>query len=373
MRQQAYLNCEMTTPSATTGRRRPPRGFSMLEFVVAMTIFAIALAGLFPLLAEYAIQAQRLEKCSPACGRWKQNADKTWTFQATDPVFAAANRYKELPSEPDNQYAYPCQWNVLPADDPWMWKLGAQASLVPDKPADLLAAHTPYLRPFPYTNTVTPAVLIDDESAHAADLSGWIEPSPQAGYLNTCRRQTSAATESWVTIGRFTNVQPGWYKLLATWPDPNATQRPDPPNDNPISNVAYQILDGTGSTVLRTSDPSGVNQTVAPSGETIDGVGWNRIIGGDVGIYVPKRVVEGANDNLLSRTDINGHAVMIYNGDTILVQIKVPTSPPSGFITADGTRLVALPPNTIRRLTPLKWTWKANDERTVTAKVTVTK
>jgi prepilin-type N-terminal cleavage/methylation domain-containing protein len=346
-----------------TCRRTRRRGFSMLEFLVAMTIFGIALAGLFPLLAKYSLHAQRLEKCSAESGRWEQDATKkTWTFLPRDPRYAEFSNnyynYQKLPSDQTNQYSYPDQWNLVPADDPWMWKLGAAASLVPDDPSGLTVTggtHRPYFRPFPYAASPTPGppgLVADtvqaDNCYSEGDDMGWIDGLPSV-YKGNSRLHASGSTQSWAATWTFTNVQPGWYDIMATWPYPTAA--PEPPTDGMAArNTIYQLLDGGGA-VLKTS--ASVDQSVAPVGTSLDNAVWQTIMTA----YIKKR-------------DIN-----VNNGDTVRVQIQVPALG-SGFITADGMRLVAKTPNNIARPGPLVWSWSSDGQqvtRQVTATVTVTK
>ncbi len=383
--------------------RMPPRGFSMLEYVVAMALFGIALSGLFPILVEYSRQVQRLEKCSPQCRRWDYDRDSegkikrdpegkiTWinkldpTLRDTD---STIGDYRKLPSSTTNRYSYPDQWHLVPASDPWMWKLGAAASLVPDDPTQLTndpttgGIHKPYLRPFPCTAPTSPTLIADDSIISTADPSfgyyaassgaNWVPGPTTGGYRNTSQRLPSTGTASWAATWTFKNVPPGWYEVWAIWPDPYvyALPKPDPPNDVAINNVAYRMLNGVDS-VITSTVLAGVDQTAPPSGRTDDNsVNWTPIswIASSITptmVYIPKRDV---TDNYTTTTDANGHLVQIYNGDTIKVQIQVPAT--SGFITADGMTLVAKP-NTIKRSSPLVWSWSPSCQQ-VTATVTVT-
>lgn len=349
----------------------------------------MALSGLFPLLAEYSRQAQRLEKCSAQCGRWKATAG-VWTFDPRDDVF----NYTVLPNAAENQFAYPDQWHLVPADDPWMWKLGAAATLIPDDPDKLTnntldsGSHVPYLRPFPYVNP-TPAGLLADDSnpANTGSLyygtyaetvgSAWINgPASGYGYMNTSRRHAAGTTASWAATWTFKNVQPGWYEVWVTWPDPNIDPKPSNPNDNAIANVTYRMLDGAGTQIANDVQ---ANQNAVPIGRT-DGNGWvwtplnwGVRVAYPYMIYIPKRDVDA---NKLTTADANGYSVSIYNGDTIQMQIQVPATP-AGFVTADGMILIPKTPNIIKRpnLNSTTWTYDATHEQpqtTVSTTITVT-
>ena len=384
---------------STVMRRRPLRGFSMVELMVAMTLFAMALGGLFPILIEYSRQIQRLEKCGAQTGRYASSVvggSITWTFDETDNMYhSPANgngedggfRYTKLPSYKYNQYAYPDQWHLMPADDPWMWKLGAPAVLVPDSPAALAAStgltHTPYLRPFPYTTAGTMTWILDDSTTALTTCGSYTETSgvwangpASGGYLATSRRLVAGSGPAWAANWTFTNVQPGWYQVWASWPDPILAPKPDPPNDMAVPSVVYQILDGAGGTISISSS-GGINQQNTAYDVTDGGVNWYHLSWGTSSthpawVYIPLRDVAANYDG--TKTDRNGRSVSIYKGDTIQVRIQVPSTATPGFITADGMKLVPMPKNTIKRSAPLAWTWSyvlGQPVRTVSGTVTV--
>jgi prepilin-type N-terminal cleavage/methylation domain-containing protein len=336
--------------------RMPARGFSMLEIVVAMTLLGIALTGLFPLLATYSRQVQRLEKCSPQCGRWRSTKDATGTitwqpFERRDSNYD----YTKVPSAAANRNSYPDQWHLVPADDPWMWKLGAAASLVPDDPTQLTSdptadgTHEPYLRPFPYT-VPTPSTLHaddDDDSNDAPykeDETGWI-PGPVTGDLGDSRRHPASGTPSWAATWTFTSVQPGWYEIKAIWPNPADGTSPAP-DVGATSAAVYRLVDGNNDPI---QDKNYIE--VQGSANQTESFGtWNVIMTA----YIPKRAANG------------------NNGDTVKVQIQVPPVG-AGFITADGMQLVAKPLNKIVRADPLAWTWSYDSQNSkVTQKVMAT-
>jgi hypothetical protein len=370
----------------------------MVEVMVALTLFAMALGGMFPVLIAYSRQIHRLEKCGAQSGYVKLSTTgntSTWTFgtdtiyhsQATGTNEDGAYRYTKLPSHPFNQYAYPDQWNLMPADDPWMWKLGASAVLVPDKPSALPGTHTPYLRPFPFTTSATTGSttwILDDSNIAAVTAGSYTETSgawmagPVTGYLTTSRRQASTGSDpKWAATWSFANVQPGWYQVRASWPDPTVTPKPPDPNDKALTNVMYCILDGSGGSI--TGSPAlGIDQTDTMPDVIENGINWYTLTWGtatvaprDTWIYIPLRDVPG---NYTLTTDQNGHQASVYKGDTIQVQIQVPAEATHGFVTADGMRLVPKARNTIKRPAPLAWTWTVSSGqpvRTVAGTVTL--
>jgi prepilin-type N-terminal cleavage/methylation domain-containing protein len=375
-----------------TGRHWPPAGFSMAECVAAMAILGIALSGLFPILVEYSRQVQRLEKCSPQCGRWISSVNSsgrvTWgAFQPRDPQY----QYGLLPDAAANQFTYPDNWQLVPADDPWMWKLGAAACAVPNDFNTLTASggpYVPYLRPFPFNDM---ARLIADDSNPPTSSQSCLyhgygtcvdEHGSQSwttwtvvsgyGYFGSCQRHASSGTPGQpAATWTFTNVRPGWYEVWATWPNPGTG--PTPTGDSsPTATAEYQLVDGTGTTIR---DVVVTQQNAAAGQQFSDDAtnsNWQKIVSK---VYLKQQSESGVPADYVSPassvTDANGHVpVGAYTGDTITVRLLFPPTG-TGFITADGLRLVAKP-NTITRSTPLTWTWNSQQiNTTVTATVTV--
>ncbi len=96
-------------------RRRTTRGFTFLEFTVALVVLGIALAGLFPLLAITSRGLQPIKNDS-ACAHGTPARD--WGKNSTD----------DASINPLQQNQRHC-WYVTPYnyDDPWLRKLGASA------------------------------------------------------------------------------------------------------------------------------------------------------------------------------------------------------------------------------------------------------
>ena len=335
-----------------TGRRASSRGFSMLEFMVAMIVLGIALTGLFPLLVHYSRQVQQLENCTPQSGRWTQpnnnkahNFDRAWTYYPHDPSSITTQQC-------------PDQWYLAPSSDPWMWKLGAAASRQrssPTFPANILPssysqnsfaiAYLPSHSPSPPDPSLVayPGSSPVQTSSYGESDAGWISGPP--GYRNNSRRHPSASSSAWAATWTFTNVQPGWYVVEATWPDPALGPVPPSPDDSATASlVHYQILDAAQHPVVdKNNQPiqGAANQTRLPSGDTWDSVNWQPIM-----------------------------TAYVRNAGAIQVGLQVPTTP--GFVAADGMRLVPVA-NQVSRSVPLRWTVDAaTGAKTVTADVTVT-
>ena len=173
------------------------RGFSLLEFQVALVLLGIALTGLFPLVAVYSKGIATLEGRLP--------------LQAV------------------------CY--VVPSLDPWARKLGAAAEVTAIPPAP----------PVP-----PPVLTIDDgDPAYAETGGGWTTQTDPAAFQGHYRWHASQAGIPDTACWQFSGVPPGWYQIVATWlpaPDRSTT-------------AAYAISDGSVSlgtfTINQRLPPSG--------------------------------------------------------------------------------------------------------------------
>lgn len=143
-------------------RRRactPRRGFTLLEFEVAMVVFGIALVGLFPLTVMHSRVLRSLEK----------------------------------------RYSAQSEWYLAASQDRWARKLGAAAAL---------AATDPGSMPTP------PLLVADDGDVDYAD-TGWTEEVDPSAFKTDLHRATPAEgqTATWT----FFDVPAGWYQVQATW------------------------------------------------------------------------------------------------------------------------------------------------------------
>jgi prepilin-type N-terminal cleavage/methylation domain-containing protein len=187
-------------------------GFSLLELTVALTLFGIALTGVFPLVVMQSRAMASLERRGPVVGRWY----------------------------------------LAPSVDPWARKLGAGASLTNQDPGP---------KPAPpvlvgddgdegYTQTAAAWVVKADTKSRAFQLDSRRHPPIPVG---TTPSEADHAT--WT----FTGVTPGWYQIQATWAE--ATDQTD--------DARYTLYDG--ETLL--GDAS-ANQRLAPAGVLYEGRPW---------------------------------------------------------------------------------------------------
>jgi prepilin-type N-terminal cleavage/methylation domain-containing protein len=178
------------------------RGFSLLEFVVALVVLGIALAGLFPLAIVCSRTVENLEACNPETGRWQLSSGSQWDSH-----------------DPRNQH--PDTWYLVPSTDEWARKLGVGAALVDTAPG-------------PFS---PPSLLIDDDN-DVTDSTYDNDPQwsdgTNDGYLGDSHRLVlSPGTATSKATWTFRDIPAGYYQVQVTWPTVE--------DDN---NVRYDIFDG---------------------------------------------------------------------------------------------------------------------------------
>ncbi|HEV3258177.1 MAG TPA: hypothetical protein VG013_14925 [Gemmataceae bacterium] len=142
------------------GARRP--GFSFLELQVAFVLFAIALAGVCPLVV---VQSRQLSKI-------------------------------------EDRLSYQTTYYVVPSSDPWTRKLGAAAAVMTVDPGP---------PPAP------PVMTIDNgDPGYSESGTGWRGQAQKKAFQGSLRwhaRGTGSNTASWT----FTGLSPCRYRVEATW------------------------------------------------------------------------------------------------------------------------------------------------------------
>jgi prepilin-type N-terminal cleavage/methylation domain-containing protein len=170
------------------------RGFTMLEFIVAMVVLSIALTGMFPLMV---VQSRNLESLEL---RYSEQGNKKTDWVC--PVFTPDLEGAVVLSRED--YG---DWYLIPSTDPWARKLGAMATLSRNPPAAL------------------PVEIRDDEGdvsdpGYEETGTGWAVETNAQAFLGDRRRHAPIA-EGETTIEyatwTFTIQTPGYYRILATW------------------------------------------------------------------------------------------------------------------------------------------------------------
>jgi prepilin-type N-terminal cleavage/methylation domain-containing protein len=191
-------------------RRARRRGFTLLEFEVALVVLGITLSGVLPLVVMHSRGVEAMEKRYSAAG----------------------------------------QWYVSPSPDAWARKLGACALLAADDPGPI---------PKP-----TVAVVDEGDPGYRETGSGWTGVSTSQAFQGNLRQcaavppglpPASAATATWT----FTGVAPGWYYVEATWL--GAAEQ--------TAAALYAFYDGS---TLR--GQAAINQQIPPAGPAYQGSSW---------------------------------------------------------------------------------------------------
>ncbi len=172
-------------------------GFTLLEFVVALLLFGIAMSGLFPMVVMYSRMLELLE-------------------QRPDELLLNRNQYRvanpsewyQVPADPPkpNSGEWVHKWYLVPSSDSasdgsnaWARKLGASASITYENP-------TP--------TELTEDIIVDYQDVDYDDDNGWTSESTTDAYNDNQRRspESEVGTATWT----FTDVVAGWYRVEAT-------------------------------------------------------------------------------------------------------------------------------------------------------------
>jgi prepilin-type N-terminal cleavage/methylation domain-containing protein len=231
------------------------RGFTMIEVVVAMVVFGIALTGLLPLLVLLSRDLQPLRKINP---------DGTAKYRCTSPA-RDGNVNSEDPASPPIYarhiwYVTPCDdaFHNPPLDPPhtasqiasqnaWVRKLGASASLYQAASEDAV--------PEKFTNATLPIPIVstsvqqDDYSGTPAsdgsdgvgtfepfdENTGWISESATLALGNDLRRHLASPagpTPPNPAVWNITVVVTGLYSIQAAWPS----------RDDQVNDAVYSVF-----------------------------------------------------------------------------------------------------------------------------------
>ena len=210
---RAIENCNSRSP-----RRR---GFSMLEFQIALILLGIALAGLFPLVAIYSKGVTKLEN------RMYNEGIMT------------------LPDPLGLQNRQPIQGYLVPNSNIWARKLGAAAQVTTISP----------VLPAPIVTSVD-----DGDPLYYVESGTWTKKSDSAVFGGQFQHSSKQkATATWTLC-----VPPGWYQIAVTWPP--ATDK-SWSTLGPSTSATYTISDGTlqvGTAVI-------LDQTKTPGAQGLGG------------------------------------------------------------------------------------------------------
>lgn len=279
-----------------------PRGFTLLELVVSMVVFSIALTGLVPLigtlsrdLQPYKTSATSIYKCSSPARDGNLFAGGTSTTLA----------YEQH------------EWNLIAYDgDPWVRKLGAGARII--RSDDSQPSYTPYSNiplqsPVLFLDNYNPSggsVSNDIDGSGAYACPGWTYNGSATLAFGGDQHLKAAEPSSGSTTGEavwsFKIKTTGWYSIQATWKEAS----------DQVNNAYYYV--DVGGTVSGLS----VDQSAEPVGITSDGRNWVTL--------------RSAEPSGLFKLD-EGSEVKVYLSD---VRANSPKPDTGTFVVADAVRIV---------------------------------
>jgi hypothetical protein len=203
-------------------------GFTSLEFMVAMVVLGVALAGVFPLMVVSSRGIESLELRYTAEG----NKNGNWF----SPIFR-----RDLTTTgiiPRDDYGV---WYVVPSADSWAGKLGAAATFSRTRPP--LASSTR---------------IIDDGDPGYASSGSWASLADAGAFRGGYHRHDLQSPATDTAVWTFSNVASGHYYVLATWRAAS----------DQATDASYAVYNGD-------ADPSpvtvSVDQTVAPASNVYGG------------------------------------------------------------------------------------------------------
>lgn len=230
-----------------------PRGFTLLELIVAMAVFGITLTGLVPLIAVLSRDLQ------PVVGQKGRSPARDWNDENCKYVDHRRSTWYLTANDSDN---------------PWVRKLGASARIT----SSAVTSYTPFgtvplQSPVLFLDNYDPSggsVSNDTDGVGTYTCTGWTyDGSATAAFHGDQHRKDALAaggTSTGDAAWSFTISVAGSYSIQATWKE-NAT---DQIND---AQFTYKINSGTPVAVT-------VNQTLAPVGGTASGVAWAPLTSG---------------------------------------------------------------------------------------------
>lgn len=275
-------------------------GYTFLELIVAMMVFGVALAGMFPLLVLLSRDLQPLER----------RASDGSTYNCTTPARDGVKTGEGLTY---TQHT----WYLTPFDQPWARKLGAGVRVTSNTTAFTSASPVAVDLPDPITrdDDASPPDsdgddVLDYTESGSPPSNDWT-PGVTGSSVpdrNDYRRFPSlpAGQTPGYAYWNFTTTTAGWYAVEATWPT----------NVGVTVATDAQFGISVGGVQVATST---VNEQVA-SNEEQDSAGtwWKKL----ATVYVP------ANTR-------------------VTVSLHANPSDQTTYVVADGVRLVAIE-NTVR-------------------------
>ncbi|MBU4399873.1 MAG: prepilin-type N-terminal cleavage/methylation domain-containing protein [Planctomycetes bacterium] len=288
----------------------PRCGFTLVEFIVAMVVLGVALAGMFPLLIVQSRALESLELRYTEKGS-EINQGKSW-FSPVHRPYLGDNR---IPRGERENYGV---WYLIPADDAWTRKLGAAAKLTRE-----------------YTEPIPPTLYVDDDDDGLNNDDDYVEESGSdweplgEGFQEDARRHAPAISQpaaTWTFNISALKIPPGYYHVYATWPvlNPQALGQP---------NASFSVNGG---------NDVDVNQNLPPDGpifqEYSDTIKWHNLTDGnpicvnDNTTEATVRITAKFNDDIGEYYPVAADAVLLVPVDNEVKVLSVVRS-----ITSDAT------------------------------------
>jgi len=203
---------------------KTPRGLTLLEFIVAMVILGIALAGMYPLVAIMSRSMRPLrDKSDPKTLKYVSPA-RDWDYDAAN----AAGEKRHT-------------WYLLPFNEPWARKLGAGARVSRDE-----TAFTAYTAASIEPASLGPVTPEHGAPAYVETGADWQAPSNVSHYHAVL---ASDSTEVCNVVWTLTVETTGWYWIQAGWPSDTGL--------NLATNVGYTVT----PSISGQTNPIAINQS----------------------------------------------------------------------------------------------------------------
>jgi prepilin-type N-terminal cleavage/methylation domain-containing protein len=181
-------------------------GFTLIEFVVAMLLFGVAMSGVVSLVVMQARTLTSLEQ-GPKHVALHPNPDTSNSYRTEH-----TEEWHQVATESDEANAgeWVHKWYLVPNSHDWGRKLGSAALLTSNDPGPKVPPPAP-----------TPANLTaDDGDDGHTEVGTWISDPNSAAHSADQRRfvyPEGQITGDAKAVWTFTNVPAGWYQVQATW------------------------------------------------------------------------------------------------------------------------------------------------------------
>lgn len=293
------------------------RGFTLLEFIVAMVVFGIALAGMLPLVVILSRNIRPVRYGTEGNRYYYRTPARDWESDARRDT-----------------------WYVLPFSETWARKLGASARITDN--SDTFDAYTPTTASHPAVQTFDDdADTTDSDSdgnedyTDAATDSNWqtgtrsssITDRQDYRYHETLATAPDTASATWT----FTVATAGYYSLQASWPTDTGKT---------LTTVTYDVALNSAAV---TGSPFSVNQA-SPGNSVTDTSGTWYPLSTDM-VYLSAGTLQVTlNVPVLGATTSAALAdgMRLVPGNDVVVDTLVRT-PNSKTVTANVTVTLRIP------------------------------